>query len=669
MGLLSNQAFTFRLIANNQQLDLFSDEDILLSNNITGLFDLGILPSSFTREITLPGTKVNNAFFEHVYDISIDSPFLFATNIKVPAYMEFDSVFLVNGYLQLNKVNVRANKFIESYSVTIYGTLSSFGRDVNRFYLNDLSSLTKFNHSSSYQNISSSWGGNLFNGDIVYPLADYGGAFSYTSGEDFFGLDDPDGGINIMDFKPAIRVKRVLDAIFEEAGYTYTSSFLDQDWVDDIYMVCNNQLRYPVYSEIDLENYGKVKFTAVSGSGMTDLNLPVSASVTQLPWYNILSDPSLKMGPSGSYLVETVTSIRGVLNLNLNISCSANNQPKEMRLQYWPTESSPAGIGAGSIPLTSFDNFFFQFHSSRNGGLDQTIELSTKFVTTTLLPGNYFFGLSINAFPGITSPTLTLDPKGSTRSFIEITKVNNAADDRIMNIPLNMPKGTFGIKQIDFITGLQKKFNLVIYPSKTKPSEFIIESFNNWYDKGRVWDFNKYINLDDSIEVIPANNIAVNELTFGDTLDGDYISQQFSKENNREYGKTYYIDTQNFYSQGKFNVQSAFASTPLTRMPGTGVSGSVSGLTPGPIVSYTYFAGNQGFINDFQACNNTTSLPNTLFADTSDINSVTQFFTDYNRTTPFNGNYSYWQIQPQSSFDTYSAFIIYGGYVTSISSC
>ena len=79
MGIISTQAFTFRLLAGDpyQQLDIFEDEDIKMSNNVTGLFDIGVLPSDFTRQITLPGTKVNNAFFEHVYDISIDSPFLF----------------------------------------------------------------------------------------------------------------------------------------------------------------------------------------------------------------------------------------------------------------------------------------------------------------------------------------------------------------------------------------------------------------------------------------------------------------------------------------------------------------------------------------------------------------------------------------------------------------
>jgi hypothetical protein len=89
-----------------------------------------------------------------------------------------------------------------------------------------------------------------------------------------------------------------------------------------------------------------------------------------------------------------------------------------------------------------------------------------------------------------------------------------------------------------------------------------------------LWDFNKYINLDNTIEVIPANNLAVNELNFGDTLDGDYISQQFSKLANREYGKSYYVDTQNFFSQGTFNVKTGLASSPISYLAGTGVSGS-----------------------------------------------------------------------------------------------
>ena len=114
MGVVTTQGFIFKLVANGEILDLFADEEIKLSDNVTGLFDLGVIPADFTRQISLPGTKKNNAFFEHVYDISIFNPDTFATNIKVPCYLDFDGIYISQGYLQLNKVNVIANKFIDS---------------------------------------------------------------------------------------------------------------------------------------------------------------------------------------------------------------------------------------------------------------------------------------------------------------------------------------------------------------------------------------------------------------------------------------------------------------------------------------------------------------------------------------------------------------------------
>ena len=583
MSIISTQAFTFRLVANGTQLDIFDDEDILLSNNVTGLFDIGVLPSDFTRQITLPGTKVNNAFFEHVYDISIESPFLFNTNIKVPAYFDFDSVYLSNGYLQLNKVNLIANKFIESYEVTIYGTLSSFGRDINREYLTDLTSLTQYNHTASYDNISASWGGNLFNGDIVYPLADYGKGYQFAQGSlQTFGINDVDGALTVQNFKPAIRAKVVLDAIFAEAGYTYTSSFLNQSWFQDVYMICNNSLKYPEFSSVDLETYGKIKIGAISGSGMTDVIL-TSGSFTTLPWINVLSDPQ-GFYNNNAYTVDRITNLEGVLNLNINVSCSVNNIPGTFSNNgRWQIRLKDTGSSStyGLTAIQSFNLFFDQLQNSRSGGINTTYELQTQFKLYDIPAGSYYIQImqSPNSPTG-TLPTVTMDPGATTKSYLEITQVNQAADGLVMDIPSNMPFGTSGIKQIDFIIGLQKKFNLVIYPNKTKANEFIIESFNNWYNRGQRWDFNKYINLDDKIEVIPANNLAVNQLNFGDTLDQDYISQQFSKGANREYGKIYYTDTTNFFSQGKFDVKTTFASTPLIRIPGTGLSGSVGGLNP-----------------------------------------------------------------------------------------
>ena len=597
-GVISQQGIEFQLVANGEILDLFADEEIKLSDNVTGLFDLGIIPADFTRQITLPGTKKNNAFFEHVYDISVQSPDTFATNIKVPAYLDFGGLYLSQGYLQLNKVSLYQNKFIDSYEVTIFGAVSSFARTINRSYLTDLTNLSVYNHTSSYNNVTSSWSGSLFSGSIVYPLADYGSGYQFTSGQyELFGMDDQNGALGVQNFKPAIRLKKVWDAIFDYAGYTYSSSFFNEPFLDDVYLLCDNALKYPKYAGVDLETYGKIKIGAISGSGMTDKVL-TAGSFTTLPWYNVLSDQQ-GFYNNGAYEVKEMTNLKGVLNLNINVSCSVNNMPGTLSANgTWQIRLIETGSSTpySTQAIQSYIFFFDQLQKSRSGAIDTTYQLATEFKLSSIPVGNYYFQIKQSPDSAVAAaPIVTMDPQGTTKSFLQITEVSQAADGRVLDIPSNMPFGTQGIKLIDFLIGVQKKYNLVIYPSKTVINQFIVESFNNWYNTGRRWDFNKYVNLNDKIEVIPANNLAVNELNFGDTLDTDYVSQQFSKAANREYSKQYYVDTNNFFSQGKFEVKTTLASSPLLKIAGTGLSGSVSGLNP---TVTQYFVNSQHFTSE-----------------------------------------------------------------------
>jgi hypothetical protein len=584
MGVASTNTIAYKLVASGSILDLFDDEDILVSDNITGLFDVGTLPVDFSRTIVLPATKKNNAFFEHVYDISVDTPYLFSTNVKVDAYLDFDGIYLASGYLQLNKVVLKGDLGILSYEVSLFGAVSSWAKEINNNYLTDLTSLAEFNHTASYNAISQSWNGNLFNGDIVYPLADYGKGYRFEQGSlQTFGINDFDGALTVQNFKPAIRLKRVWDACFEQFGYTYTGSFWEEPFLDDVYMICNNSLKYPEFEGVDLENYGTIKVGPISGSGMVNVNLPSGSWVT-LPWYNEMSDPQ-NFYTNGVYRVDKPTNLEGNLNISINVSASLNNLPGTFSVNgRWGFRMIETGSGTvrGLTALQSYISYFDQLQQSRTGSINQDFQLPTQFKLYDIPTGSYYFQIQQSPnFPLPTAlPVVTLDPNSTTKSFLQITQVCQAADGRIMDIPSNMPFATTGIKLIDFIKGVQKKFNLVIYPNKTKPKEFIVETFNDWYKKGVRKDFNRYINLNEPIEVIPANNLAVNELNFGDTLDQDYISQQFSKGANREFGKSYFTDTTNFFSQGTLEVKTTFASSPLLQIAGTGLSGSVAGANP-----------------------------------------------------------------------------------------
>ena len=588
MGIISTQGFVCKLIANGQQLDLFREEELLLSNNVTGLFDLGVLPSDFTRQITVPGSKVNNAFFEHVYDISIDSPFLFATNVKVPCYLDFNGIYLADGYLQLNKVNVIANKFIDSYEITIFGGVSSFARDINRNFLTDLTaSLAQYNHTSSLDAISSSWNGELFSGSIVYPMAEYGQQIVYNPTITNFGIDEPSGSLCVQDYKPAIRIKNVWDAIFEEYGYTYTSSFWQQPWLDNVYMICNNKLRYPIYDNIDLETYGLFKISPVSGSGGTNVTAS-AATLIPIQWDNIESNPGGNLASNLDYTIDFDSAVRGEIKLDFEVKplAATGNMPQFSLI----IKDATSGVVESIVPLQIINDYLLDVQTYNAGSTKtQKFTLTQQFTSGVIPAGSHKFNLYWQGVSSSANLQVVLNPSNSVASYLSVTKVNQGGDGLVMNIADNMPYGTSGIKLIDFITSLQKKFNLVIYPNKTKPREFIVETFNTWYKRGEIRDFNKYINLDKPISVTPANNLAVNKLNFGDTLDGDYISQQFAKGANREFGKSYYVDTENFFSQGTFEVKTGMASSPLVYLTGTGTSGSSNisqaGFRAGALVS------------------------------------------------------------------------------------
>ena len=667
MGVISTQGIKFQLVANDIILDMFKDEQILLSDNVTGLFDLGVIPADFTRQITLPGSKKNNAFFEHVYDISVQSPDTFATNVKVPCYLDFNGIYLAQGYLQLNKVSLYQNKFIDSYEVTIYGAVSSFARQISRAYLNDLTSLAVYNHTSSVAAITSSWSGSLFNGDIVYPLIEYGQKIQYNPEEANYGIDSPYDALCVQDFKPAIKTKVVWDSIFQEAGFTYSSSFINDGGLDDIYLVCNRQLRYPLYAEVNPETYGQFRIAPISGSGATDVVLTATTDY-RLPWANIITNPGGQMGTDLVFRNTYPTELRGLINLNFQISASgAGNSVPFFTLKIKDIDTN---VAVSDQRLGVINNYMDQVYLYNNPTTrTQTFNVTQQFNSALLPSGSYAFYLLYNYSGSASNFTLTLDQGGQPKSFLDVYKATSIGDGLVMDIPLNMPYGTRGIKQIDFLTSIQKKFNLVMYPSKNVANQFIVESFNKWYNKGRRWDFNKYINLDKMIEVIPSNNFAVNELNFGDTLDQDYVSLQFSKAANREFGKSYYVDTQNFFSQGKFEVKTALASTPLLQITNTGLSGSVAGFNPTPVTSYAYEIGNEGWNSKYNACNNTSYYPTTVYAATSTPENVRQFFYDEQLSIGFNGNYQYWSWSLVGAYDYYTSLIIYSGNVFSTQNC
>ena len=579
MSLFTTQGYRFRLVAGSGSyadkvnLDLFVDEDIFVSNNILNLFDIAEVPGTFTRTLTLPGTKINNAFFEQYYDISVYRPDLFQTNQKVEAYLDFDGIYLVNGYMQLNKVSVYENKFVDSYEITLFGIVSSFSIDAQRLFLTELDNLSIYNHTSSLANITSSWNGGLFNGDIVYALTDSGTNILYTlDNNNILGIDDVEGSLTVQDFKPAMRMKTIWDACFQKLGYTYTSSFFDQPWIDDAYLVLNNNLRYPVYGNVVLENYGQAEIGIGSGSINENqtLTLGVSASLgfdaKQYDYNNVIT-----LGKPAVFNVPKNSSYQFALNLVYKVTSTGAGSGMPAFYLYYKNLATGQTY-SNTLAAINTQNSIRQQNATTTINNIYTDE--AVFRTPFLEEGQWAFWIEYINY-GTTTFSVTLNPKDSkVKTTLKILKTNQGADWNILDVPLNMPFGVSGIKIIDFIRGIQKKFNLVMYQDITVPNQFKVETFNTWYRSGEYKDFNQYINLNEKIEFIPANTEAVNKLNFTDTQDADYVSTLWQRTYNRTFGQAILIDTGSYFSQGQYDVKSVLSSGPITLVPGSIYSGS-----------------------------------------------------------------------------------------------
>ena len=589
MSLFTTQGYRYQLVAgDNVILDTFQDESIKVSNNITQLFDIGAVPGTFTRTITLPGTKKNNQFFEQYYDISVYSPDTFNANQKVAAYLDFGAAFLVNGYLQLTKVNVYENKFVDSYEVNLFGAISNFSVETNRLYLTDLDNLSTYNHTSSYDAITGSWDGKLFNGDIVYPMADYGKRLQFST-QDFVGIDDNEDALTVSDYKPAMRLKALWNGIFDKVGFTYTGSFFNEPWLDDVYVTLNNKARYPEYTFANLETFGQGKVSAITGSA--DNYALTNNTITNFPLAAVNYDYNglFTVGNPIRYTTP-ISSSRYSANIQLSYRVTSNGANTQSQypawyLYYYDDNGNQLNVQT----LATINDYTERVALGKTETQTENFTVNQFVNIPRINSGSVNFKILYQAYTtaggggvaGTPNFNVVLNPSAG-RDFcsLEISQVRQAADFRVLDIPSNMPFGTTGIKLVEFIRSVQKKFNLIIYESKSVPNQMIVDTFNDWYLNGQVQNFNEYINLDEKLEFVPASTLAVNKINFTDKDDTDYVEKVFKQTNNRIYGQAFWLDTGSYFSEGEFKVETNFASGPIFQLPLTVASGSaVTSLT------------------------------------------------------------------------------------------
>jgi len=253
-----------RATFGNEIVDLDIDRKIPLRLDISAVdnAEVGVLFGVGSQTFDLPGTKKNNNFFRHAYNIGatqVPSMYNF-----IPASVLIDGDEVLNGNMQLIEVVTSEDGYVD-YKVSIVDQAVQFASEIEGDFIVN-ADFTDFNHTMSVDFITGSWSGSNniadlpLSGAVYYPVIDYGndGEIDYAaldpSGSlplvQFSGLTAASGSIDnegtpmaFQQFLPAIRGKELLDIICAQAGFTYTSSFanLSSEAFKNIYVLAKSK--------------------------------------------------------------------------------------------------------------------------------------------------------------------------------------------------------------------------------------------------------------------------------------------------------------------------------------------------------------------------------------------------------------------------------------------
>jgi hypothetical protein len=500
-----------------EYLDIYNDIPIKINKSFAELQDISKKNSDLSVGLKLPGTKRNNRFFENYYDVDNISLFFDVTK-KVQCNVLINDESFFDGFLKLNSISVLNSKV--EYDVTLLSSVADLYGSIGNKLLKDLDFRNPdyfFNHTFSRDNVLQFWryetlkSTNVIPSTYFYPVAHNGYVYTSSANSTVVQTGTTSG--------TSIYTTTLLGSWANAtAAYTAGSERGHINSVED--GVRDNQLK-PA-----LNVYALIQMI------FNELGYRIKSDFFTTPWFKLLymygyfSDNSPKLsfqpqeletfGISGVDLVYTfsgsTTIIFYVVKAGTGTPCLCN-------------EDITANVSV-SNGLVSFQ-------------VQVIIQAGTPSNSLNLAPG---FGVrTISSSVGVSNRELNYLPSdtGNTVTIVdgEYLNMSKVIDENI--------------KQIDFLSSIAKKFNLVLIPNRDNPFEIIIEPYEYYIGKGNIYDWTDKLSWDKGFTVQPAQNLVESDIHLTDKEDGDAGNDEFKKTNNRIYGRNIVYNPTQFKSEEK----------------------------------------------------------------------------------------------------------------------
>ena len=510
-------------------LDLYPEEPIKLNFSVQNIEDPLAATSTFSRTFKVPNTSINSPYFKAVFNVnSVD----FDASQKADAYINDNNVYFTSGNIRLNAIYRGEKEDSVQYEITFYGETSDFGSKIGGGFLNELN-FSDYNHNKSWANVSSSWTNGLFNGDIVYGLIEWG--YNYNANNQPIEPTLSNGFNNsftlsskalwLEQWKPQFRAKAIWDQVFEEAGYTYDSVFLDSVLFKKMYIISDNIAQATLDNSNTFEAYSNQFLGTVLGAQNT-----LQAEVE-------VSDPGNNWTPATSRYRAPST---GTYTFDLNYSTYIDVYNPFGGFE-WDSEiivvddTGNFAIGFASNSVTStWDNLTVSITVSLNAG--QIIRFDHR---SQRISGDIY--------------------TGSTQIEISNLQIKCSSAPNILSINGIMPSN---IRKIDFMRSIINRFRLVFVPSREIKNHFTITPWKDWILEGKALDWTTRLDTSKDLKITPLFYGQDRFQIYKDQEDGDFINYQYQLTYKQTVGQLN-LDSTNELIKGTKTYQDSFAPTPV----------------------------------------------------------------------------------------------------------
>ena len=523
-----------RTIVNNETifLDLYKNEPVLLSLSFAELQDITKKNSNFSKAFSLPGSKKNNTVFNFFYELN-SIPTTFDPNNKFEATLLWDGYEIMQGYIRLNGVTINNGEII--YQVTFYNQVGDLMANIGDKFLYDLN-LSCLSHpysqdvilqsqvdpnlfpltgstNYSYQDGRTMWG--LYNIGYDYsgtnttnvnalttPLLQFTPIFSGNTYIPAFGNFDFEGTpVRDYYFKPSIQIRELYTQIVNQAGYQVQSDFFDTAYFKKYYL----PLKFvdeTIYSRNAIPacyTFTNDFIDVVGGGGTMNVNPTENVECNSLGWSADSGSITIPSGNTGIYTFNFNFILQPFTDCDVPTYGDVNN------ITFY--------LYDGTNTVNLYDTRYCN-----------TVPQQVSFVQQFNITGNtqlefYFSGLNIDV--SSYSQSIVNGPR-----FIP----NNATIDYNIEFPPN------DYKQLDFITSINKMFNLIVVPNPDLPNNLIIEPIVDYVGTGGILDWTTKVDYDQTQNLYPTSTLLNGTLEYEFKLDQDYANQDFKGQTNRIFG-------------------------------------------------------------------------------------------------------------------------------------